>query len=394
MNKQKQSAFSLMEAMIILVLISVAIMALVPLISKQLTFSGWKIIKENGHTYLTYGEKSNQHVGIGIDNITTLNNGKLVATNAAIGYYSDDKNNQGISLGRDYDGAGNLTVRAIANTNNKIRIGQHTCNDATKSISIGGFDTTKNNATNCPNSTHTIVQIGDGATTSISVTDTPTVTLKSGANNVINLNGNNFEFNLPNGTALFNYNATEAANGLGTLYFYQNIIINGDLTFETWDPAALTPDPANVSKYECLNYGPFVKQNDLTSRCYWFCNTPKYSGTGNPMCNVSSDKRLKNIKYQYAKSIDAIKNIETFIYTYKSDKNNRMHVGLIAQKIIGIFDEALHKDNKGYYSYEREPILYAMVNSVKDIYKHQNLILKEQYKANKKADKLLRKYKK
>ena len=87
-----------------------------------------------------------------------------------------------------------------------------------------------------------------------------------------------------------------------------------------------------------------------------------------------------------------LENLEIYNFVYKNDAKKRMHVGIVAQDLRGIYDEALHQDEKGYLSYEKEPIMYSMVNAVKEIFKTQKDFDKKQTKLNKKADKLIRMY--
>ena len=68
MNSFKMRAFSLVEAMIILVLISVAIMAMVPLISQKSASSGIQLFQKAGNeSFLGFGNLPKQKLGIGLN---------------------------------------------------------------------------------------------------------------------------------------------------------------------------------------------------------------------------------------------------------------------------------------------------------------------------------------
>jgi hypothetical protein len=91
-----------------------------------------------------------------------------------------------------------------------------------------------------------------------------------------------------------------------------------------------------------------------------------------------SDIRLKNVLKPYEKGLDYICKVKTHYYTFKNDAEEKLHAGIIAQEVAGIFSEALEKTKDGFYSYKKSPFLYAMVNSVKSLYSEQQDILKEQ----------------
>ena len=136
------------------------------------------------------------------------------------------------------------------------------------------------------------------------------------------------------------------------------------------------------------SFEKFRNENGTKSYCWG----TKDSVPGETSRTRYSDKRLKNILSDFNKGMSDLENLETYNFTYKSDTKQRNHVGLIAQKLKGVYDEALHQDEKGYLSYEKEPIMYSMVNAVKEIFKSQKNFDKKQAKLNKKADKLIRMY--
>jgi len=379
MNKNRTNAFSLIEAMIILTLISVAVLAMVPIVSKETTGAFWKKIEDNNIEYLTFGRRINQNVGIGVTDKEKMNSAKLVVDTAAINYINSPE----IRLGSNCDDEDNPTncTSTPAIDNNKLLIGQNTCTNANNAISIGSFNENRGND-NCD--ANNIIQIGDMAATAFSQTATPQTQFRINNRTVIELNDDDFDFNLPDGTNMFDYNADNTR-----LTFSQNISINGSTTFNNWNPGD-APDPAGMQTLKCHNQN-FIKRNG-DFRCDWLCHKAHEGiSAGGDICSVS-DKRLKNILTSYTKGFESIKQIETFLYTFKNDAKKKIHAGLIAQKLQGLFDEALHEDDKGYLSYEKEPILYAMVNSVKEIYASQIDLAKKQRKTNAKADRLLRKY--
>jgi len=435
----KKTAFSLIEAMIILLLISVAIMALIPLITKQSTQLGWKAHLNNTNgaiDYLFFSDKSNSKLGIGVTTPYSISGddpkGKVVTRTAWINSTSDifkpnmlgvavcqsgDINKRGIFI-RSQTHAGTPT----ACTENNIQINNNTTDSAAAIAHHSDF--TWNSATE----TLTIYSgngIKAGAAAPI-----PVISIATGATGE-----NTFSINSPNGTNILDYNGSTLSTGAGNTV---NIGSLGDLKTLTVTQSDLTDD-ANLyqldgsSPPQCVPVSPTPELTACTSSTAyyydsacskqvscdgnnWVCsgsegkityNTearsecdnaskPANSGTGlvyNPIA-APSDRRLKHIISDYNKGINEVSTLRTFNFTYKSDKKQQLFVGIIAQKLLGIFDEAIHMDDKGYLSYEKTPILYAMVNSVKDIFNHQYDLSIKQKKLNRKADKLLKKYEK
>ena len=90
------------------------------------------------------------------------------------------------------------------------------------------------------------------------------------------------------------------------------------------------------------------------------------------IAGTSSDIRLKNVKGENNAGLEQIKQLKTFNYTYKKDKKNIPHVGVMAQDLQKIFPDAVIKDNDGYYRIRKEDMFYAMVNAIKELANKDN----------------------
>lgn len=371
MNSFKIRAFSLVEAMIILVLISVAIMAMVPLISQKSASSGIQLFQKAGsESFLGFGNLSKQKLGIGFNpqSVPAIN-AKLYTKNIGINYAPGTT---AIYLGRDYN-AGAYNTRVVSA--NSISVGQNACTPAANTIVIGS----QANAAACAT---TNFHIGQHNGTNLKSSGASNFLLNVQNQELIRLNGNDFtirHYNAGGAVPIFDYTSSTK-----TFKFGKNVSIGtagaGDL-YLTYYTASGYADESPSSCKVCLD-------NACSSTYFKFATTD----LGLPI-QESSDRRLKNIIAKYEKGIEDIKKIDTYTYTYKDDKKKSLQVGLIAQKIAGIFDEAIHIDAKGFYSYERTPILYAMVNSVKSISARLDAVSKEQKSLNSRADKLLKMYK-
>ncbi len=83
-----------------------------------------------------------------------------------------------------------------------------------------------------------------------------------------------------------------------------------------------------------------------------------------------SDARLKNILSDSTAGLKEINALEIKNFTFKKDEKKTPHVGVIAQQLQKIFPNAVTKDDEGYLMIRTEDIFYAMVNSIKELYKN------------------------
>ena len=83
-----------------------------------------------------------------------------------------------------------------------------------------------------------------------------------------------------------------------------------------------------------------------------------------------SDVRLKNILSDSTAGLKEINALEIKNFTFKKDEKKTPHVGVIAQQLQKIFPNAVTKDDEGYLMIRTEDIFYAMVNSIKELYKN------------------------
>ena len=87
---------------------------------------------------------------------------------------------------------------------------------------------------------------------------------------------------------------------------------------------------------------------------------------------LPSDERLKNILGDNKAGLDEINKLKVVNYTYKADKTQTPHVGVIAQELKPVFPKAVKKGSDGYYRIRLEDMFYAMVNSVKELSVRKN----------------------
>jgi hypothetical protein len=96
--------------------------------------------------------------------------------------------------------------------------------------------------------------------------------------------------------------------------------------------------------------------------------TSSYGTVYSSCCpNLTSDRRLKNVGDNFSAGLAELKKINVYNYTFKNDKNKTPHVGVIAQDLKTVFPNAVTKDENGYYRIRWDEMLYAVVNSIKDL---------------------------
>lgn len=110
---------------------------------------------------------------------------------------------------------------------------------------------------------------------------------------------------------------------------------------------------------------------------------------------VFSDERLKNIKGHFTSGLGVLMQLQPIRFEYKPDnalglKGDGESVGFSAQSVEKVLPEAVSQTERGYLQLNSDPILWTMLNSIKelkgenDTLKAQNAKLLEQTEALKK----------
>ena len=84
-----------------------------------------------------------------------------------------------------------------------------------------------------------------------------------------------------------------------------------------------------------------------------------------------SDKRLKDIHGNYTRGLNEILQLNPISYNYKPGNeldlpNNEEYIGLIAQEVEKLIPEAVEKMESGYLAVNNDPIIWAMLNAIKE----------------------------
>jgi len=93
--------------------------------------------------------------------------------------------------------------------------------------------------------------------------------------------------------------------------------------------------------------------------------------TGGNTWLAFSDERLKNIKGNFNSGLKAVMQLQPIRYEYKPDnalglKSNGEHIGFGAQAVQKIIPEAVTKNRDGYLMVNGDPIMWTMLNAIKE----------------------------
>ncbi len=401
--KKSKKAFSLIEILIILVIVSVSVLAAVPITTNKTSFSTWKRDNYNNIEYVAYGHdlSSNDRVGINVDPYKEATKGKLATDIMGVAFEDNGDVNYNtfifggieqpantflpdapaawggyaanlspsLIIGRNYDAAtayNGATIissfamnpgRQINGTciGNVLEPDQH-C------LLANDYDL--NDTVFITNATTTFVNPADSNHTPITVTATGVTTSSNGG---LVITGDLYALY----PAYFSAAAAVACDTSPCVRMAQDIQVTDDASLNNGEIVYYKTFTADSNQKNYLVKDDSILYNNQSGL--------NIKGVGTDVPQVEgSDIRLKNVLKPYTKGIDYIAKIKTHYYTFKNDVEKKLHAGIIAQEIIGIFDEALEKTKDGFYSYKKSPFLYAMVNSVKSLYSEQQDILKEQ----------------
>jgi hypothetical protein len=107
--------------------------------------------------------------------------------------------------------------------------------------------------------------------------------------------------------------------------------------------------------------------------------------SGGTTWDVFSDIRLKQVHSAYEYGLSEICKLKPVRYNYKKDNelglpSDQEGVGLIAQEVQDVIPDAVKKNEKGYLLLNGDPIIWAMLNAIKEL-KAENEGLKKRIEA-------------
>lgn len=90
-----------------------------------------------------------------------------------------------------------------------------------------------------------------------------------------------------------------------------------------------------------------------------------------PDARTFSDGRLKNVEGVYGAGGREISKLIPVRYRYRKDngagiRDSSEHIGLVAQEVQAVIPEAVKSSSKGYLTIDNDPIIFAMLNAIKE----------------------------
>ena len=95
-----------------------------------------------------------------------------------------------------------------------------------------------------------------------------------------------------------------------------------------------------------------------------------------------SDARLKTVEGKFTRGMQALSELQPVSYHYNENnpagvKSEGSHIGFVAQEVQKVIPEAVTKADNGYLMVNNDPILWTMVNAVKEAHAENEKLRKE-----------------
>jgi hypothetical protein len=126
----------------------------------------------------------------------------------------------------------------------------------------------------------------------------------------------------------------------------------------------------------------------IVSAQYLYCigsTNGVYLSPGATSWTANSDERIKNINSQITNAVDKLNSLRTVKYSWKSDKTNKLNLGLIAQDVQAVLPEIVDEQpdeikTLGVRYTELIPVLVKAIqelsaenNTLKEILQRNNI---------------------
>jgi len=85
-----------------------------------------------------------------------------------------------------------------------------------------------------------------------------------------------------------------------------------------------------------------------------------------------SDGRLKDVGADFTHGMEALEALQPIHYHYKSDNPLNLpsqpdYIGVVAQQVQEVIPEAVQENKDGYLTVNNDPIIWTMVNAIKEL---------------------------
>jgi hypothetical protein len=131
----------------------------------------------------------------------------------------------------------------------------------------------------------------------------------------------------------------------------------------------ITDNTVGVARLTILNNGRVGIGTNAPDQVFSVNGDASKLGSGSWL--AFSDERLKNIKGRFNSGLKAVMQLQPIRYEYKPDnalglKSEGEHVGFGAQALQKIIPEAVTRNAAGYLMVNNDPIIWTMLNAIKE----------------------------
>ena len=170
---------------------------------------------------------------------------------------------------------------------------------------------------------------------------------------------------------------TAQYKGVNSFALNPDPIANAGNAWTLWDFASGQSWTAGITQRNgAVGIGTYTPDNTLTVN-----GSADKPGGGS--WGTYSDKRLKTLDGVFSAGLSQVMKINPVHYRYKQDNamgihDTSEHVGVVAQDVQKVIPEAVTENSKGYLLVNNDPIIWTMLNAIKE---QQRLIHQQQVQA-------------
>jgi len=178
----------------------------------------------------------------------------------------------------------------------------------------------------------------------------------------------------------FLYLDTDAVNQDSGIRFYENGNVKGHLYLKGSDDT-IRLFGSNFSGITVTSIGNVGIGTENPGSYKLAVNGSAAKPGGGSWSNFS-DVRLKEVHGQFQAGLSEVTKLNPVRCSYKQDNElklptGREFIGLVAQEVQKVIPEAVSENEKGYLMVDNDPIIWAMVNAIKEL-KGENQELRAQ----------------
>lgn len=351
----KTEGFSLAEMMVVVLILSLVMVAFVPVITRQgkTSSSYWKYAPNNSDIY--YGLGDTQSFLVGADHkdlVAGVPESTRLLLNTTSNFQQDDISFRQMNTSNSVVNIGKLLVNGGSTTPNyAVGLGN---------VTLGAYSTALGysakasgaNSTSVGNSTASgafSTAIGYGALAA----NNRAIAIGAAAN-ASNANSTVLGPNTSTSTYTGSAALGTDSSGTGAAATASNQIVLGAGTHTVYIKGALRVGTNIAGNLQTNSTAcSYVVGNATTGLFNYYTDT--------------SDIRLKRIVGKFNDGLNKIRQLKVYNYVFKKDKTKTPHVGVVAQELQKVFPTAVSKNKSGYLVIRQSEILYSMVNAIKEL---------------------------